>query len=281
MMPLDQTVEYFEPMSQYSQQITEDVTTSQNLVNEAEMWATGGSNGTPSETNNAKYYAQIANQQAQKWAVGPGENTEDETYENNAKYYANMAKTHSDDIKDVTATTLYYLGANSGVTPPPDGEGWTPSLNNISAGDFGKYIWTKTTFLWGNNATSYVYNVGYLGSNGSGAVDSVNNLSGNIVLDGGNIFFDAGATTEEKKTLQEYINNLEEDLQSYADAAGSVKNVNGIQPVEGTVSIDASDIVMDKEEQESQTLLQYINSKEPVYATDAEIEALFAEEVPA
>ena len=160
-------------------------------------------------------------------------------------------------------------------------------MNNINVNDFGKYIWSKTIFSWGDNTTSTVYHVGYLGANGTGAVDSVNNLAGDITLTGNNIIFDETVENEDdKKTIREYINELEESLQAYADAAGSVKNVNGVEPVDGTVSIDASDIYIDKDEQveegeERQTLMDYLTSIEPSYATDAEIDALFEEEVGA
>lgn len=266
----DQTVVYYEPMQQCVQQVSAAVGTVQDLTAEA------------------RGYAESADAQARKWAIGPGDDTTDETYENNAKHYAQVAKTNSDNIENVTTTTLYFLGSNSGVTPPPDdAEGWSPSLNNISIQDYGKYVWSKTTFTWGNNATSVVYHVGYLGANGTGSVDSVNSLAGDVVLDGSNIFFDANEQDQEqKKTLQQYINDLEIALQGYADAAGSVKDVNGVSPINGTVSLDASDIYVDKDEEveegeSRQTLMDYITSIEPVYATDAQIDALFEEEVGA
>ena len=70
-----------------------------------EAWATGGSGGTPSATNNAKYYSEQAAtgataagdsaEDAEAWAVGQrgGINVEstDDTYHNNSKYYAEQA----------------------------------------------------------------------------------------------------------------------------------------------------------------------------------------------
>ena len=55
----------------------------------AEAWATGGSGGTPSATNNAKYYSDHANEQAQAWATGGSGGTPSAT--NNAKYYSEQA----------------------------------------------------------------------------------------------------------------------------------------------------------------------------------------------
>ena len=72
----------------------------------AEAWATGGESGTPSETNNAKYYseqasgsatdaaaakigAETAEDNAEAWATGGSSGTPSAT--NNAKYYADQA----------------------------------------------------------------------------------------------------------------------------------------------------------------------------------------------
>lgn len=307
----DQTLEKFDPIVAYASQVSQDTQTVSDLTDEAEMWATGGSSGTPSATNNAKYYAETANQQAKKWAVGPGDDTTDETYENNAKHYAetayenamkwaigpdgdttdetyennakhysDLAKSYSDNVESVTATTLYYNTSGNGTVPPEDGDGWV----GAPAPQEGKYLWSKTTFTWADGTSKVVYNVGFIGANGTGAVRQVNGQAGDVSLDATNLMYDDSLEdVAQKETIKGHIDQLEINLQAYADAAGSVKDVNGVSPVNGTVTLDADDIYFDKDEEVKegetrQSLKDYISTIEPVYATDAQILALFEEE---
>ena len=318
----DQTVEYFDPIAQYAAQVSQDAQTTSDLTDEAEMWATGGSNGTPSATNNAKHYAEVADAQARKWAIGPGQDTTDETYENNAKYYAetayenamkwaigpgddatdetyennakfyadkakedgqhysDLAKSYSDNVESVTATTLYYNTSGNGTIPPEDGDEWV----GAPAPQEGKYLWSKTTFTWSDGTSKVVYNVGFIGANGTGAVRQVNGQAGDVSLDATNLMYDDSLEdVAQKETIKGHIDQLEINLQAYADAAGSVKDVNGVSPVNGTVTLDADDIYFNKDEEVEegetrQSLKDYISTIEPVYATDAEILALFEEE---
>lgn len=141
--------------------------TAEQHKNTAELWATGGSDGTPSETNNAKYYAQIADRQAQKWAIGPGEDTEDETYENNAKYYSDHADSVVDDFTStVTSAVTTYQNSQNGITHPDESTGWTPAPSP----EKGKYLWAKTTFTWNDGHTTVMYTSSYWGMDGDGIV---------------------------------------------------------------------------------------------------------------
>jgi len=123
----------------------------------------------------------------------------DVAYHNNALYYSQQAREIADEIKAATSITEYQ-NSTSGSTIPTGT--WTPNPDPQS----GKYLWARTTLTWTDTSTSVIYGVNYIGVNGTGSVDSVNGMSGNVVLDGNNIYIDNSATT--KKTIYTAINEL-------------------------------------------------------------------------
>lgn len=105
--------------------------------NAAELWATGGSGGTASATNNAKYYSD-----------------------------------HADSVVDdftstVTSAVTTYRNSQNGITHPDESTGWTPAPNP----EKGKYLWAKTTFTWNDGHTTVMYTSSYWGMDGDGIVN--------------------------------------------------------------------------------------------------------------
>lgn len=120
--------------------------------------------------NNAEAYAN----EAHGWAIGNSSGSYSDT--NNAKYYADQATVAANSIKSAETETTYQNSGN-GSTPPSGGT-WSASPNPIN----GQYIWAKTVITWNDDDTSTVYNVSYVGANGTGSVHSVNTKSGDVVL---------------------------------------------------------------------------------------------------
>ena len=48
-------------------------------------------------------------------------------------------------------------------------------------------MWTKTILTWTDDSQSVVYNVSYIGANGTGSVNSVNAKGGDVILYGSDI----------------------------------------------------------------------------------------------
>ena len=103
-------------------------TSAESARDTAALWATGGTTGTPTATNNAKYYAQYTDSRIT--ALG------------------NFLS---------SATTVY---ANSSTATIPS-SGWSDSASPVQ----GQYTWSRTTFTWTDGTSpTVVYNVSYVGS---------------------------------------------------------------------------------------------------------------------
>ena len=95
----------------------------------AATWATGGATGTPSATNNAKYYSDLAN-------------------------------TRITNLGDfLSSATTQYANSSTATVPV---SGWADTATPVQ----GQYTWSKTTFTWTGNIASptVVYNVSYVGA---------------------------------------------------------------------------------------------------------------------
>ena len=205
----------------------------------AAQWATGNTTGTPSSTNNAKYYseqsadsattsntyatnAQNSSYDAEAWAVGQRNGSDvgsaDNTYHNNSKYYAAQARSTADEIESVTPVTVYQTSTSG--TEIPAGT-WTDTPTPVT----GRYLWSKSTLTWGNATTSVIYSVGYIGADGVGAVNSVNAQSGDVVLHGSDI-----ELTEQDSTKVSAAINSKAPIDSPSF-------INGITVTSGTVTI--------------------------------------------
>lgn len=88
-------------------------------------------------------------------------------------------------------TEYSYAVSTSGTTVPSSGWG-TPTPQK------GKYFWTRAKTTWSNNTTTTTYAVAYIGTDGSGSVNSVNNKVGNVVLSASDIDLQNGTSLQEE-----------------------------------------------------------------------------------
>lgn len=95
----------------------------------------------------------------------------------------------------IPTETYSYQNSTSGTTYPTGGT-WTSTPNP----EKGKYTWRKTVTTWAIDGVTYStttdYDVAYQGLDGTGAVLSVNNKTGNVVLGASDIQTNAGVTLE-------------------------------------------------------------------------------------
>ena len=137
---------------------------------EAKRWANFGTDGiSPTTTNNAKAYATLARQ----WTNWNGEGTPSAT--NNAKAYADAAKSEADGIRGAISTTSYANSLSGRIIP--SGVEWTLAPNPQQ----GQYLWTKTVLNWMAGDPSTIYQVTYIGNNGSGSIAEINGHTESVV----------------------------------------------------------------------------------------------------
>lgn len=97
-----------------------------------------------------------------------------------------------------------YQNSSSGTVPPTGT--WTNEPQPQSA----KFLWMRMKYTWTNGRVDYFYNVSYIGANGTGSVNSVNGIGGDVLLDGTNVYVDDSAQT--KETIYGAITRIGEAL---------------------------------------------------------------------
>lgn len=122
----------------------------------AAQWATGGSSGTPSATNNALYYATLAG-------------------------------TRADSVRGAFVQTTYQNSMSGTIVP-------TGTWNSSPSPQNGMYMWTRNILTWNDLSTHTFYSVAYNASS-QGSVTSVNGLSGAVTVDGRNVYVDSSSQT--------------------------------------------------------------------------------------
>lgn len=70
---------------------------------------------------------------------------------------------------------------------------WSETMPDLEESR-GRYLWTKTTISWSTGGQTDMYNISYIPSPATGAVTSVNNMDGDVALDGRNILVDRSAS---------------------------------------------------------------------------------------
>lgn len=125
-------------------------------------------------------------------------------------------------------TTLYYAISDTATDMPSDDE-FDEEMPDFSLNK-GKYLWTRTDISWSTGSISKLYTVAYLAQDGSGAVNSVNGLTGSVILDGGNLYTDITAAVSSRMTLNEAIN-------SKLDSAKIVYDTTDIGPSNPTLGM--------------------------------------------
>ena len=102
--------------------------------------------------------------------------------------------------KPIPNTPTYeYASSTSGTTVPTSGWSATPSPEK------GKYLWARATFTWDGGGTTTLYNVTYIGIDGTGII-SVNGQTGTVVLDAGDILAD------DNTSVQDHLDAIESDI---------------------------------------------------------------------
>lgn len=136
---------------------------------------------------------------AESWAVGKRNNvdvgTTDPAYHNNSKYYSEVAYQHAESIKGVNLV-ISYQNSTSGTVVPTGTWNTTPSPTK------GQYLWTRTVYNWTDARSSTAYTVTYVGSDGTGSVDSVNGKTGRVVLNATDITMSQSDNTSVFNMLQ-------------------------------------------------------------------------------
>ena len=211
----------------------------------AENWATGSGGGTPSQTNNAKAYSETSNEyalQSESWAVGTRNGTTDTVRTgastDNAKYYAESAQTSAEkaeysmekyprvgnndtwelwnpsteqyqdsgheSLANATVTCKYQNSTSGIIHPDESSTDWSTSPHP----EEGKYLWIQIIHTWNNGTVNYAYAVSYIGVNGTGSVDSVNGLSGRVILDGRNIYMDSSLPNADQEAIYQAFDRI-------------------------------------------------------------------------
>ena len=120
----------------------EDISNSKYFSDQSQAWATGGTNGTPSATNNAKYWSDQAEERAdergqywddklattgESWTQG-GTGTRQGEDTNNAKYWSEQAYHWYEEAGEVvTEGGVSTFNGRNGVVVPESGD-YTPSM---------------------------------------------------------------------------------------------------------------------------------------------------------
>lgn len=84
-----------------------------------------------------------------------------------------------------------YQNSTSGTVPPSGA--WSPTPDP----QVGRYMWSRMKYIWTNGNIDYFYNVAYIGANGTGSVNSVNGMGGDVILDGTGLYVYDGAVDKE------------------------------------------------------------------------------------
>lgn len=101
-----------------------------------------------------------------------------------------------------SSVQLRYTNSTSGTTIPSDPESWS----SVPDPQSGRFLWSCVIYTWNNGSVDYFYNVGYIGANGNGSVDSVNGMAGDVILDGTNTYVDN--SVQDKETLYHAITRI-------------------------------------------------------------------------
>lgn len=198
---------------------------------ESMRWANFGTDGsTPTAQNNAKEYAHQSSLSAT--AAGESEDRADQHMRDaqaaqsaaeTAQQKAEEATGHYPRIKSndnwevwnvqneewqdtgrksmATAEIEYAYQNSSSGTNPPTGE-WTDTPQPQVA----KFLWIRMKYTWTNGRVDYFYNVSYIGANGTGSVNSVNGIGGDVILDGSNIYVDNNV--QDKETMYQAFTRI-------------------------------------------------------------------------
>ena len=146
----------------YSEQAATSATNAETSANNASTSetnaSTSASNAATSEANAFSYAnnALSSSQTSEMWATGGSSGTPTAT--NNAKYYADYMNTRVAALGNFLSSAITEYANSQGMAIPV--YGWGPTASPVQ----GEYTWSRTTFTWTDGSPStIVYNVTYTG----------------------------------------------------------------------------------------------------------------------
>lgn len=126
-------------------------------------------------------------------------------YASDAADSAQTATEKAESIQNAQVSH-FYQNSSSGTVPPTGI--WSDTPNPTE----GQYLWVKVELDWGDGNISTWYDVGYVGVNGTGSVDSVNRKSGTVVLYGTDISVSESDSTTIAEKITSITNSQIDDL---------------------------------------------------------------------
>ena len=158
--------------------------------------------------------------------------------------FVNLVLDTKDRLQELLASPVVtYHNSDNGIVPPAD-DNWTSSPNP----EKGSYLWTRILYNWnimqgdisGDSTVTEtpVYTVSYVGTDGEGAVESVNGAFGPVWVDGTNLYINRLAETPE--LIQSAVNRIDETA---AQTAQDLANAKVVLNNSIALKLDASKIV--------------------------------------
>lgn len=133
----------------------------------------------------------------------------------------------------VQSTTINYAISTSGTVIPTTG--WSPS---IPTPEQGKFVWTRTVISFGTSGSSTTYSVAYYGTDGSGAVSTVNNqhpVGGNVTVDALTTYMNASAQTPQ--SIAAKIQQMDDSAYAMSQAIATLNNTKQKKLTTATVTL--------------------------------------------
>jgi len=164
--------------------------------------------------------------------------------------WVNLVLDTKDRLQELLASPVvtYHNSRDNGIVPPAD-DNWTSSPNP----EKGSYLWTRILYNWnimqgdisGDSTVTEtpVYTVSYVGTDGEGAVESVNGAFGPVWVDGTNLYVNRLAETPE--LIQSAVNRIDETA---AQTAQDLANAKVVLNNSIALKLDASKIAYGNDE---------------------------------
>lgn len=181
-------------------------TSETNAANSATAAATSENNAASSATAAAQSEANAAQSKSDAQIAKTAAETAQAKAEIAITHYPRINNNSNWEVWDVTdedwedtgyksmaeaTISCSYQNSTSGTIVPTGT--WTQDPQPTS----GRFMWIRMEYTWTNGHVDYFYSVSYIGVNGTGSVNSVNGLGGDVVLDGTNIYIDESASPKE------------------------------------------------------------------------------------
>lgn len=139
----------------------------------------------------------------------------------------------------ISDVTIEYVGSSSNTTAPSSG--WGPTIPSVEA---GRYLWTKTTFIYTNGKTDTQYSVAKQGSTGEAGADAITLT---ITASNGTVFKNStGSTVLTAHVFKGPSEQSITDAGVVANGLGTIKWYKGTNTTAvataKTLTVNASDV---------------------------------------